>query len=398
MYRVASILLLGLAIACGTTVAPQDESLAENTATGKEDSLFQELVFGSYANADATPGEIVSLELIDTEVDDLPGAHYEGRYTLTELDRDGAERSTSGFFNVYRYAGERWVRFLDEASGEYETIHAKYSWSYAGDSLSIQGVGGPSTYTLDPAVGTQVTYACDYGVEDSDFLPFEVTDPYGQTAAELVGELTLANLASADSYLVTVAGYAAAHEGISLEEYLGNMDDESVEIYELSWFSTGYEWVRGYQGDTEVGYIFDAGFAGPVAEVGDGDILGCDNDECSYDIPTDFPSTRDLVGPPLATLYETLTAPSDFSEIQEQQLRVMFAADGVSTGGETLAELIDFADGGEFEYYDVGEDVEVEWIRYYAGDTEVGGFFEAGTTNLVGLVGDGEISACVPAR
>lgn len=396
MYRVASILLLGLAIACGTTEAPADESLAENTATGKEDSLFQELVFGSYANM-ALDGEIVSLQLIDTDVDDLPGAHYEGRYNLTERGYDGTVRSSSGFFNVYRYAGERWVRFLDEASGEFETLHAKYSWSYEGDSLLIQGLSGAG-YTLEPANGTEVSYACEYGVDDSEYLPFEVTDPYHQTPAELVGELTLSNLASADSYLVEVAGYAAAHEGVSLEEYLGDMDEESVQIYELTWFSSAYEWVRGYQGDTEVGYIFDAGFAGPIAEVGDGDFLGCDNDECSYSIPSDFPSTRDLLAPPLAELYETLTEPSDLSEIQEQQLRTMFAVDGVSTGTETLAELFEYADGGEFFYYDVGEDADVEWIRYYAGDTEVGAFFEAGTANLVGLVGDGEISACVPAR
>jgi hypothetical protein len=80
MHRV-SILLLGLAIACGTTTVLEDESLAENTATGKEDSLFQELVFGSYANADATNSEIVSLELIDTEVDELPRAR--GKTALT---------------------------------------------------------------------------------------------------------------------------------------------------------------------------------------------------------------------------------------------------------------------------------------------------------------------------
>lgn len=395
MHRV-SILLLGLAIACGTTEAPQDESLAENTATGKEDSLFQELVFGNYANIAANPGEIVSLEIIDTPVDDLPGAHYEGRYNLTELSRDGATRTTSGFFNVYRYAGQRWVRFLDEASDEYETVHAKYSWSYVGESLRVEGVDGPNSFLLDPAAPTQVTYACNYGVDDSEFLPFAATDPYHQTAAELLGELTLAD-ASSSSDLARIAGQAATHEGVTLEEYLGTMDDESVEIYELTWFSVGYEWVRGYRGDTEVGYIFDAGFAGPVAEVGDGDFLGCNDEECSYSIPTDFAnSTADLLAPALATLVDTLAAPGDFSELQEQQLRVMFVADGISTGLETLAELIDYADEGEFEYYTVGENV--QWIRYYAGDTQVGGFFEADTTNLVGVVGDGEISACVPAE
>ena len=35
-----------------------------------------------------------------------------------------------------------------------------------------------------------------------------------------------------------------------------------------------------------------------------------------------------------------------------------------------------------------------DWLEFFMGDTEVGYFFKAGTTDLVGCVGDGEIYGC----
>ena len=50
------------------------------------------------------------------------------------------------------------------------------------------------------------------------------------------------------------------------------------EVYVINGALDGVEltWIRFYAGDTEVGVIFAAGSDRPVAEIGDGDILGCE--------------------------------------------------------------------------------------------------------------------------
>ncbi|MEM6289790.1 MAG: hypothetical protein AAGA54_00950 [Myxococcota bacterium] len=40
------------------------------------------------------------------------------------------------------------------------------------------------------------------------------------------------------------------------------------------------------------------------------------------------------------------------------------------------------------------DDVELTWIRFYSGDTEVGVIFEPGSTNVLAEIGDGDIQGC----
>lgn len=133
----------------------------------------------------------------------------------------------------------------------------------------------------------------------------------------------------------------------------------------------------------------------------DGDIAGCRDDECSFRIEHSFPNaSSDLLGEPLATLEDTYDASNPPTGLELEQIRVLlvhetyFSQEEVASA--SLEDLFDASDDNDFAFYAVGE--AATWIQFYGGDNEVGGFFEAGTTNLVGVVGDGEISACMPTN
>jgi hypothetical protein len=63
----------------------------------------------------------------------------------------------------------------------------------------------------------------------------------------------------------------------------------------------------------------------------------------------------------------------------------------------SLDEVLDNVDGGEvfFASGEVGG-VELDWVQFFAGDTEVGAVFNAGTLEMIAEIGDGDISGCGP--
>jgi hypothetical protein len=63
----------------------------------------------------------------------------------------------------------------------------------------------------------------------------------------------------------------------------------------------------------------------------------------------------------------------------------------------SLDEVLDNIDFGEvfFVSAEVGG-VELDWVQFFAGDTEVGAVFNAGTLEIIAEIGDGDISGCSP--
>lgn len=398
MRKTLTILLFGcLTTACGGETGDDGaEEAAATAVSGKSDSLAELIVFGKFQNASPKSGTFASLELIEVAKSELPAAHYEGRYVLEETRGDGAQRS-EGAFNVYRYAGTDWIRFEDDERGTRATSSEKYAWSVEDDMMRLEGVDGV-TFTM--ALSNEIPrFDCEWGVEDSEFLPFDATDPYSGTSAFLMGRVESGTMASAPGYVLDVLDGAANLEGVTREEYIASFDDELVEVYEVGWYSVSYEMVRGWRGDTEVGVIFDYGFYEvPRALISDGDIMGCNrNGECDWNTPASFPdTTQALHAEPLAVEIDFIDEAGKLTALMEQQFRVAMTNDWRGdVSGYSAQELLEETDGGGFHYFEVGDNV--EWFKWYGGDNEVGAFFERGTTNLVGLVGDGEIRACLPA-
>ncbi|MEM9864599.1 MAG: hypothetical protein AAF938_23565 [Myxococcota bacterium] len=406
--KIATLLMTALAVACG------DASVKGAETDVPEDGKFDRF-FAPTEHGDAEPGvTYVATFSPDTRFHawDLD-LGSDASVTLSTGSETGEEldtvmyvyrRNDDGTFGRYLHRaddpnpGDLWAGFdaLALEAGSYRFLVKAYSSDTEGDF----------TFTLTCPDGCgaapATTFECRFGVDGSPFLQYDVTDPYRDTPAQLLGELTADNIADADSELIRISGQAARRDGwATIEEYLDNVDEGTLEIYELSWFSTAYEWVRGFSGGNEFGYIYDYGFDGPVAEVSDGDIAGCRDDECSFRIEHSFPNaSSDLLGEPLATLEDTYDASNPPTGLELEQIRVLlvhetyFSQEEVASA--SLEDLFDASDDNDFAFYAVGE--AATWIQFYGGDNEVGGFFEAGTTNLVGVVGDGEISACMPTN
>lgn len=387
------ILALSAFTACGDTNDNGDEEAAATQVSGKSDSLFDEIVFGSYENPDSEPGELASLELIRADKSELTEAHYEGLFTLTEHTRDGM-KTAEGEFNVYRFRGENWIRFVKD-DGKFATASEKFAWSVEGDVMRMETTVG-TQFKLS-LVEDAVVFDCGFGVEGSEFLPFDVSDPYGRTVAELMETISIENFETADRFMVEIVTNAANAEGLSIEEYLETFDDNEVGVYDLTWFTTAFEMVRGHQGDTEVGVIFDAGFGDPIAQISDGEIIGCNRDgECNADVRHSFPeTTAPFHEEPLTTEIGFIDSSDKMTELMEAQLRIGLTQNFEELGDASAEELLEFTDDDGFTYYE-GE--KIQWVQWFGGDNEVGAFFEKDTLNLVGTVGDGDVSACIVAE
>ena len=95
------------------------------------------------------------------------------------------------------------------------------------------------------------------------------------------------------------------------------------------------------------------------------------------------------------TSSEPFTRSSYLDELEYQQIIVGFAHLGFVEAGAHEDEAFAAVDEGQIELRDVTfNDGEFEWLRAYAGDTEVGVVFRRGTTQIVGEVGDGDIQGC----
>ncbi|MCP4448160.1 MAG: hypothetical protein GY811_22905 [Myxococcales bacterium] len=168
------------------------------------------------------------------------------------------------------------------------------------------------------------------------------------------------------------------------------------------------DWVRLYAGDTEVGVVFDIGTTTIVAEVSDGDLMQCSalgtepsTFTCSYDVPEfDVDNSYDLRDYVVAS---TTIESDDFAELgdtRKQQLYLAAVHLSFMEGTEPLDSIFEMGitDDENFIVNEIVIDSDVtfvgDWVKFYAGDTEVGVIFEASTTAIVGEVSDGDIMAC----
>ncbi len=78
-----------------------------------------------------------------------------------------------------------------------------------------------------------------------------------------------------------------------------------------------------------------------------------------------------------------------------QQLMVGLIAEGWATAEETAADaLSQYIDEGGVRFSAITDSksgAAYDWLQFYMGDTEVGYLFPQGTTELIGIVGDGDI-------
>ncbi len=64
-------------------------------------------------------------------------------------------------------------------------------------------------------------------------------------------------------------------------------------------------------------------------------------------------------------------------------------------GKMSLDEVLTQVDGGEIFYGSgVVRGVEIDWVKFFSGDTEIGVVFAAGTLEIVAMIADGEIWGC----
>lgn len=181
-------------------------------------------------------------------------------------------------------------------------------------------------------------------------------------------------------------------------------DDGDFRLNELVVDGIEYDWVSFYAGDTQVGAIFVANTLELVGEVSDGDIKGCGAQEpppvgelvCHWDNETplgdDSSALRELASSQREATIDTIDS---LSELDSQQIFAAALHLEFVVGDEDFDVVFEVADEGTFDLINVtAGGADFNWVSFYAGDTEVGVVFAAGTTDIVGEIGDGDIMGC----
>ena len=122
---------------------------------------------------------------------------------------------------------------------------------------------------------------------------------------------------------------------------------------------------------------------------------GCLRDEfvCSFDNPTRLAETTgdldDSSARPVTSATDSLT------DLDRSQLFAAAQHLGSLAADASFDGVFEVADDGEFELIalTVGE-LAVDWVKFFAGDNEVGVLFAAGTLDIVGEVSDGDLLGC----
>ena len=183
------------------------------------------------------------------------------------------------------------------------------------------------------------------------------------------------------------------------------VDEGELYVSEVAVGAESFTWVKYYVGDTEVGALFEAGTLSPVGLISDSDILGCEAATttfafepatCSYDQRWIFDGVEGLdeVG---GSRVEYFVA--DLDEMPRRTLEQLHAAtvqlEFLAGTEEDLSILFEVSDDESFIVTRLtAEGQDFDWVRFYAGDTEIGVVFEADTLNVVAEVSDGDILAC----
>ena len=182
-------------------------------------------------------------------------------------------------------------------------------------------------------------------------------------------------------------------------------DEETIDLHEVEVANERYDWVSFYAGDTEVGAVFRQNTVEMVAQVSDGDLMGCAPAEpepeptevtCHWDTPSPVGDDSEALEE-LADNERTITM-DDMDSLSELESRQIFEAAlhlEFLVGDEDFDVVFEVADEGEYFLSDVVVDgASFDWVTLYAGDTEVGVIFAADTTRIVAEVGDGDIMGC----
>jgi hypothetical protein len=209
-------------------------------------------------------------------------------------------------------------------------------------------------------------------------------------------------------------------------QHLGfGLDDDSFEqvfeaaddgIFELIDFriARGFDnraanWVRFFAGDNETGVVFARDSTQLIAEISDGDVLSCGiftpaRAVCAFDLEffgvdnshdlRDFAIAESSVDHPdelvdgdlrteqiLAAVWQS--EQTDFSPSLEE------AFESVDDGFTILELEVTTEDGGFMS---------ADWVKFHAGDTEVGVVFVMGGTEPIASIGDGDVSGCISAQ
>lgn len=248
---------------------------------------------------------------------------------------------------------------------------------------------------------------CDFDIETP--LPSTSRDLEPLVVAHEALERDRVDDAQASQILAAARLLGFVGSDASLSDVYELVDDPTIDWMEVEFEAENStltaNWIRFFVGDTEVGVVFEGGTLNPLGEVGDGDIKGCTAETnpapstCGFDVPTELPSTSEhlaefiVSGEPLG--------PGDVDEGQAAQVLAAARHLGFIGPEASVDDAFAAADEGIVEWIqleiDQGEAfIAADWIRFFAGDTEVGVIFEASTTTPLGEVGDGDVAGCVP--
>lgn len=206
----------------------------------------------------------------------------------------------------------------------------------------------------------------------------------------------------------------AVDAGATIEAAFDGVDDNTMFLHAVTLEGQSFEWVQFFLGDTEVGVVFNPATVTIVAEIGDGDVMGCSTagaepgnpDEpapceesaaattCHWDTTWHTDSSDGLNDAIIDSV--EVDANSDMDTLTQAQviaaalqLQSISATDGIDAALEAT-------DDAMWTVYSVGfDDTRYTWLEGFMGDTEVGVVFAEGTTEIVAEIGDGDVMGCL---
>lgn len=124
---------------------------------------------------------------------------------------------------------------------------------------------------------------------------------------------------------------------------------------------------------------------------------------CNFDLEPVFgvDDSEALEGAVGSDNFISLDIETETEGVEREQLEATVLHLGFLVPGQERrdADLYEVSDDGSFQIFTgTVNDIDIDWVQFFAGDTEVGVIFEAGTTNIIGEVGDGDIRGCDATR
>lgn len=266
-------------------------------------------------------------------------------------------------------------------------------------SESPTGPGGKGDVIGDDVVEAECSFDRTWLVEASSELE-------GVSTTYTIDDLDQIPVTDAAQIFQAMAMVGLISGGEDLDVVFDAADGGEIAIVELELSGDQFDWVLFFAGDTEVGVIFERDSTTPVAEVSDGDIKGCAVGGGSRVIPTDtYTCSFDMIySPDSSEGLEELAGDAivytinDAGEIPAAHAAAIFkVVDHVSRDidGEDFDVVFELADDGVFDVFDYNvEGDDHTWVRFFAGDTEVGAILDA-AGHIIAEISDGDVIACV---